>query len=141
MADTSPGFKFEGLYNNREALPRVQTFPFATSEDLTEGDMANLESGEVDLGASNDAAFLGAVQETKTGVASTTEIQVITDPDAVYSVFDENARLAGANIDLTGATGQQTVEADNDSDFVVVANSTATERTLVMITHGEHAFN
>lgn len=135
MADESLGFKFE--YRESGGDPTILDLLYKDAEILTKGDLLNLESGEVDLGATNDSALLGAAQETGLGVDSTTLMRVITDPDAVYSVFDENARLAGATLDIAGATGAMTVAATSNVDLLVVAPSTASERTFVKIAHGE----
>jgi hypothetical protein len=64
---------------------------------------------------------------------------VIIDWDAVYSVYDPNARAMGDLLDISGATGAQTVTTASNNDVRVVANSTADERTLVMIIQAEHA--
>ena len=136
MADTSLGFRFK--YRLCGARPNIQNLLFKDTETLTKGDLVNLETGEVDLGATNDTAFVGVVLETKAGTDSTTRIQCITDWDAVYEVYDANARLAGATLDIAGTTGAMTVAASSNVDLIVVAESTATEPTLVMIAHGEH---
>jgi hypothetical protein len=114
----------------------VAILKFRDTETLTKGDMLNLESGEVDLGATNDSAFLGIALETVAGTDSTTEIRVMCDPLAIYSVYDANARVMGETLDLSGATGAQTVTTSSNADFIVIAPSTASERTLVMITAG-----
>jgi hypothetical protein len=139
LIDTGLGFKFEYCLSGK-AYPLVQKLKFKDSETLTKGDLVNLESGEVDLAATNDAALLGAVLETKAGTDSTTEIEVIVDVDAVYSVYDPNVRLAGATLDIAGATGAMTVAASSNADLIVVAPSTAAERTFVRITPAEHAY-
>lgn len=139
MADTTAGFKFR--YRLGGGDPTIQTFYFKDTETLTKGDLVNLESGEVDLAATNDTAILGVVLETKAGTDSTTQIAVITDWDAVYGVYDANARLMGATLDIAGATGAMTVTTSSNADVMVVANSAATEETLVRIVHGEHALN
>lgn len=136
--DTNAGFKFE--YRMCGAPPTVQTLIFKDNETLTKGDLVNLETGEVDLAATNDTALLGIVLETKTGVDSTTSIEVIVDDDAVYSVYDANARAAGATLDITGATGAMTVTTSSNADVIVVATSTAAQRTLVRIVPAEHAY-
>lgn len=137
VTDTTAGFKF--MYRLYGGEPTKVKFKFKDTETLTKGDLVNLESGEVDLAATDDAALLGVVLETKAGVDSTTEIEVITDPDAVYAVYDANARNMGAPLDIAGATGAMTVAANSNTDLRVVANSLATEWTLVMIAPGEHA--
>lgn len=136
MADTSAGFRFR--YRLSGAPPTIQTLTCKDNETLSRGDLANLESGEIDLAATNDTALVGAILETKVGVDSTTTYQVITDFDAVYGVYDANARAIGATLDITGTTGAQTVTTSSNVDVIVVANSTASEETLVMIAHGEH---
>lgn len=138
MADTSAGFRHR--YNLYGGPNLIQDLLFQGTETLTKGDLVNLESGEVDLAVSDDTAILGVVLETISGTDSTTRIRVIVNPDAVYGVYDANARLAGATLDISGATSAMTVAATGDVDLMVVAESTATEETLVMIAHGEHAF-
>jgi len=83
MADTSLGFRFK--YRLCGARPTIQTLTIKDTETLTKGDLVNLETGEIDLGATNDTAFVGAVQETKAGTDSVTTYKVITDWDAVYN--------------------------------------------------------
>src|SRR5688572_19640841 len=98
MADTTLGFKYMGRLSGGTAT--VQTLYFKDTETLTKGDLVNLESGEVDLAATNDTAILGIVLETKAGTDSTTQIEVIVDDDAIYAVYDANARNAGATLDI-----------------------------------------
>lgn len=139
MAESTYGFHFR--YRLSGGAPTILRLLSKATGTLTKGDLVNLETGEVDLAATDDNAILGAVLETKAVVDSTTEIAVIADPDAVYGVYDPNARLAGAFLDITGTTGAMTVANASKNDLVVVAPSSATEETLVMIAHGEHAFN
>jgi len=139
MADSTYGFHFR--YRLSGAPPTIQDLLFKDTETLTKGDLVNLETGEVDLAATNDTALLGAVLETLSGTDSTTRIRVIVDRDAVYGVYDANARLAGATLDISGTTGAMTVATSSNADLTVVAESTASEETLVMITPGEHAFH
>lgn len=139
MADTSAGFRFR--YRLSGAPPTVQTLTFKDTETLTKGDMVNLESGEVDLGATADTNLLGIALQTKSGTDSTTTIECIVDGDAVYGVYDANARVKGATLDLSGATGAQTVGASSNKEFVVVEASTATEETLVRFNIGKHHDN
>jgi hypothetical protein len=136
MADTSLGFR--PRYRLSGLAFTKQTLTIKDTETLTKGDLVNLESGEIDLGATNDAAFVGVVMETKAGTDSTTTYLCITDRDAVYGVYDANARAIGATLDIAGATGAMTVAATSNADLVVVANSTAAEETLVMISPGNH---
>jgi hypothetical protein len=126
------GFHFAfRLYSDQPAT--VETLVFADTETLTRGDMLNLQSGEVDLAVTTDTALVGAAVETKSGTDSTTEIKVITDPDAVYAVTDANARAKGATLDVSGTTGAMTVAASSNAEFIVVKKSSASEPTLVMI--------
>ncbi len=134
MADTSAGFRFRYRLSGGPAT--IQELTFKDTETLTKGDMVNLESGEIDLGATADTALLGVVLETKAGTDSTTTIKVITDNDAVYGVYDANARVKGATLDLSGATGAQTVTTSSNKEFVVVEASTASEETLVRFNMG-----
>lgn len=139
MTDTSAGFRFRRREGGGDAT--VKRLTIKDTETLTKHDLVNLESGEIDLAVSGDSAFLGSVLETKAGTDSTTEYDVITDPDAVYGVYDPVARVIGATLDISGATGAMTVAATGDADLTVIANSDADEETLVMITHGEHFLN
>jgi len=136
MADTSKGFRYRGRLSGGE--PTIQDLLFKDTETLTQGDLVNLETGEVDLAATNDTALVGVVLETIAGTDSTTRIKVITDRDAIYGVYDANARLLGATLDISGTTGQMTVAASTNADLTVIAESTASEETLVVITEGEH---
>lgn len=139
VVDTTAGFKFMYRLSGDEPT-RVQYY-FKDTETLTKGDLVNLESGEVDLAATNDTGLLGIALETKAGEDSTTLIECITDPDAVYAVYDANARSAGDLLDLAGTTGAMTVATDSSHDLRVVANSSAAEWTLVMINEGKHYLN
>jgi hypothetical protein len=133
------GFTFR--YRLCGARPTIQDLLCKDTETLTKGDMANLETGEIDLGATSDTNFLGVILETAAGTDSTTRYQVITDADAVYGVADANARLVGATLDIAGATGAQAVAASSNKEFVVVAESTATQETLVKFNVGKHVHN
>lgn len=137
MASTSKGFSFR--YRLSGGTPTILDLYCKDTETLTKGDLVNLESGEIDLAATNDSALLGVVLETAAGTDSTTQFRVIVDRDAVYGVYDANARVTGATLDITGTTGQQTVTTSSNADVVVVAPSSASEETLVMINTGNHA--
>ena len=130
------GFTF--AYRLSGGAPTIQDILFKDTETLTKGDLLNLESGELDLGAANDTTFIGVALQTKAGTDSTTRLKVISDWDAVYSVVDNNARAIGATLDIAGATGAMTVAASSNVDLLVVAESSATEPTLVMFANGEH---
>lgn len=132
---------FNFRYRESGGAPTIVDLLFKDTETLTKGDLVNLESGEVDLAATADTNLLGVVLETKAGTDSTTRIKVIIDEDAVYGVVDNNARLLGATLDVSGATGAQTVAASSNKEFVVARESSATEETLVRFNTGKHAFN
>ena len=133
------GFHFR--YRLCGAPPTIEDLIFKDSETLSKGDLANLESGEIDLAATADTNLLGVILETQAGVDSTTKAKVVTDADAVYGVTDANARVKGATLDLTGSTGSQGVTTSSNKEFVVVAASSATEETLVRINVGKHHNN
>lgn len=139
MPDTSLGFRYRGRISGGN--PTIQDILCKDTETLTRGDMANLESGEIDLGATGDTNFLGVILETQSGTDSTTRYRVITDPDAIYAVYDPNARLKGATLDIAGATGAQTIATSSNKEFVVFAESTASEETLVVFNVGKHHLN
>lgn len=133
------GFRF--AYRLSGGAPTIQDLTFKDTETITKGDLVNLETGEVDLAATNDTALVGVALETVSGTDSTTKIKCITDLDAVYAVDDANARAIGATLDITGATGAMTVTTSSNADVLVVADSSATEPTLVRINTGEHWLN
>src|SRR3990167_7010180 len=130
------GFTF--AYRESGAAPTILDLMFKDTETITKGDFVNLESNEIDLGATNDEAIVGVALETKAGTDSTTLLKCVTDIDAVYSVVDANARLIGATLDLSGATGAQTVATSSNKEFLVVAGSSATEPTFVKIVPERH---
>lgn len=122
----------------------------AADATLNIGDLVNLESGKADLSVTADTALIGVVTgcadtdkvsgTTISGLNTTTDtVEVCVDADAVYSVTDANARVFGATLDISGATGAQTVAASSNADLVVVADSSATEETKVMIVNSQHA--
>lgn len=133
------GFTF--AYRLSGGQPTVKKIVMKDTETLTKGDLANLETGQIDLAATADAKLLGAVQETVAGTTAVTKVEVITDVDAVYSVTDANARVEGATLDLTGATGAQGVTTSSNKEFVVVATCTASQPTLVRFNVGKHCEN
>jgi uncharacterized Zn finger protein len=129
------GFTFR--YRLSGGAPTIQVLKAKDTETLTKGDLLNLESGEVDLAATADTNLLGVCLDTGARTDSTTDVYVITDADAVYAVSDANARVLGATLDLTGATGAQGVTTSSNKEFVVVAPSTAADETLVRINVGK----
>jgi hypothetical protein len=56
-------------------------------------------------------------------------------------VYDPVARLKGATLDIAGTTGAQTIAASSNKEFVVFAESTAAEETLVCFNVGKHLDN
>lgn len=143
---------FDWRYNLGGGKPTLAEFQSQDTETLTKGDMLNVNAGEVDLGATNDADFAGILVgaatasialETSPGVVeavdSTTWLRVIINPNAVYGTVDNSARLAGADLDLSGATGAQTIATSSNNDLRVVETKKATtDQTLVIIHPGEH---
>lgn len=129
------GFHFSHYRSDGSRKPIRRKYIFKDTETLTKGDLVNLESGEVDLAASGDTAIIGVADETVEGTDSTTEIWVILDNqgDAVWRVYDANARTEGTELDIDGTTGAMTLAADSDSDVIVDSNSTAAQPTLVRI--------
>lgn len=134
-----PGFTFR--YRKSGGAPTIQVAKAKDTESLTKGDLLNLETGEVDLGATADTAFVGVCLDTVAAVDSTTDIRYISDADAVYGVVDANARVKGATLDISGATGAQTVAASSNKEFVVEADSSAAQETLVRFNVGKHLDN
>lgn len=132
------GFRLRYRPESGGGFPTVQSLLFKDSETITIGDIVNLESGLVDLAATGDANLLGCAMQTLAGTSEKTRIEVVTDPNAVYGVVDANARKIGDTLDLTGATGAQKLAASSNKEFVVVADSLATEETLVRINVGKH---
>ena len=144
---------FDWRYNVSGGRPLILTFVMKDTETLTRGDMLNIESGEVDLAATGDAALAGifvgpenpedAVDGkpgTLAGTDSTTVVKVIVNPDAVYAdANDTSARLAGATLDISGATGAQTVAASSNTEFVVVERKRqSSDETRLMICSSAH---
>lgn len=134
-----PGFTFSHRPNG--AKPTILDLVFKDTETLTKGDILNLETGQVDLGATSDTNLIGVALETLAGTTAVTRIKCITDADAVYRVTDANARLVGATLDIAGATGAMTVATSSNKELVVVAESSASEPTLVRINVGKHYAN
>ncbi len=144
---------FEWRYNVSGGRPLILTMAMKDTETLTRGDMLNVESGEVDLCATGDAAIAGVFvgpenpndavdgkPGTVSGTDSTTIVKVIVNPDAVYAdANDTSARLAGATLDISGATGAQTVAASSNTEFVVVERKRqSTDETRLMICSSAH---
>jgi len=133
------GFHFR--YRLSGAPPTIRDILAKDTATYTAGDLVEYDGGECTIAATDDDMLIGAVVETVSAVDSTTYVKCIVDDDAVYAVTDANARTAGAKLDLAGTTGAMTVAADSNHDLVVVANSSATEPTLVRIINGAHFSN
>jgi uncharacterized protein YbcI len=131
-----PGFDFR--YTLSGASPTVRSLPIKDLQQLTRGDLLNLEAGQLDLGARGDRALIGVALESKIGAEAATYVDVIIDADAVYSVVDGESRRRGDALDLTGVTGGQSVVTSAGGALVVVVSSTAAEPTLVRIAAGSH---
>lgn len=109
--------------------PTIQDVTIADTVVLSRGELCNLESGELTTAVTADTALVGATVEAVDNTADGLKCKVITDPDAVYSIVDANARLMGATLDIdTGALG---VAASSNADLIVVKTCTADEPTLV----------
>lgn len=129
------GFQWAGSIDGSE--PIIRRFTVKASAVISRGEMCNLESGEVDAGATNDAAFLGPAVEDVDNTVDGHTVQVITNPGAIYAIADANVRAAGDKLDL--ASGGLGVTTDSNHDFIVWADSAADEPTLVTW-YGNHAF-
>lgn len=127
---------FEFAYCLHGGAPYKITLPVADTVVLSIGELCNLESGEADAAATNDTTLIGAAEYAVDNTADGESVSVIADPYAVYAVTDANIRLAGATLDI--AAGGMGVAASSNVDLIVVRNSTASEKTYVMIAHGEH---
>ena len=144
---------FEWRYNVSGGRPLILTFLMKDTETFTRGDMMNIESGEVALAAPADVALAGVFvgpenpddavdgkPGTVSGTDSTTIVKVIVNPDAVYAdANDTSARLAGALLDVSGATGAQTIAASSNTEFVVVERKRqSSDETRVQIASTSH---
>lgn len=129
------GFKFAGSKDGSQ--PIIRKFVVADTVVLSRGEVVNLESGEVDAGATNDTAFVGVCTESVDNTNDGLSVSVITNPGAIWAVEDANARVAGATLDL--ASGGMGLSASVNADFIVWADSAADEPTLVVF-NGNHVF-
>ena len=139
---------FEFVHRLCGAAPTIRDI-IAADTTFNVGDLVNLETGTADLAVTNDTKLIGVVVAPKdpakitdagviTSNGTTDMIRVIIDEDAIYSVADANARKFGALLDITGGTGAQGVGAPTNNDAIVVADSTASEHTLVMLSQANH---
>lgn len=121
------GFTWYGSLDGSE--PIIQSFVVADAEVLSRGELVNLESGEVDAGASGDTALVGIATEAVDNTDDGLSVKCIINPNAIYSVEDANVRAAGATLDI--ASGGMGVTTTSNADLLVVADSAADEPTLV----------
>jgi len=144
------GFAYKGSMS--KTPPSIRQYkPKAGLTVLHVGDLVNLESGLVDLAASDDISFLGVViapgpsatagvRTHLAAIGANDYVQVIIDPDAIYAdPNDTTARVTGATLDISGATGAQTLATSSNADVVVVADSSATQPTLFKLSNVNHA--
>jgi len=141
MADTSLGFRYRGRMSG--GPPTIVKLVSKDTIVHTKGDLMILDgvTGEVLIGATDSKLFVGICNETKSCTDSVTKIECIIDEDTIYGVYDASARHINAPLDIAGATGAMTVAADSNHDLLVIAESSASEETLVMIKHGAHFAN
>lgn len=134
------GFRIAGRLSG--GAPTIITAKAKDTETLSFGDIANMESGTIDLGATADTALVGPiVSATVAATTAVTDIQVCIDPDVILETVDANARLAGATLDLTGATGAQGLTTSSNKEFIVLHAKAASANTQVLFNTGHHLFN
>lgn len=127
---------FIWAYEEGGGTPQITTEVIKNAAVLTEFCLLNFESGEVDLAATNDAAFFGVALEAKDNTSDGLSVRVLRlTKNTVLQVTDANARTIGDNLDI--ASGALAVAANSNSDLVVVRTSSATEPTYVKIVSGE----
>jgi len=138
ILDTSAGFRIRGrLCGETLHYQDVTAHDTATYH---KGDLVNIESGYADPAVTTDTALVGPVMETVSCTTVVTKMRVCVDPDVILEVYDANARVIGATLDIAGATGAMTVGATVNAELVVYETSTATEPTLVIFNQGHHLF-
>jgi len=141
MADTSKGFRYRGRMYGDSSNPTIHDVLAADTATYYKGDVVNLESGEADPAVTTDANLLGVVAETIAATASTTRVKVIVDADALYGVYDANARVEGATLDIAGSANAYTIGASANKELVVFADSPADKETVVRFNVGKHVGN
>lgn len=129
-----PGFKCVGVLGGGN--PRRGKFTVKNADVLTTGMMLNLTSNEAKIGTTNDTTFIGIALYGVDNSADGETVEAILDPYAVYAYRDGTAHAAGATLDLS-ASGNS-LAASSNADFTVIADNTALEDTLFIITPGEH---
>lgn len=115
---------------------RIGRFTVVNDEVILIGEMLMLTSNEAAKGTTNDATFIGISLEAVDNSSDGQTIDCFIDPLAVYSYFDGTAHAAGATLDL-GSDGRS-LSTTSNADFTVIADNTALEDTLFVITPGEH---
>ncbi len=138
VLDTSAGFRIRGRICGDEI--HYQEITAHDTATYHKGDIVNVESGYLDPGVTTDTALIGPVMETIAATTLVTKVRVCTDPDVIMEVYDPIARLIGATLDISGATGAMTVGATVNAELVVYETSTATEPTLVIFNQAVHLF-
>lgn len=127
---------FALAYRMAGGAPTIYDLPVKASEEIAPGQLVGLTGGFVHP-ALSEVVMAGLALNAATGDGTTSvTVKVIVDPDAVYAVDDANARLAGATLDI--AAGGMGVAASVNADLIVVAPSSAAERTLVRIARASH---
>jgi hypothetical protein len=120
---------FIWAYDLTGAAPIIRNQTIADTVVLSKGEMVNLETGELTTAVTGDTALYGVTAEAVDNTDDGLSCAVYINENAVFSVVDANARLAGATLDI--ATGALGVAASSNADLIVVEDSTATEPTLV----------
>lgn len=128
------GFTFSHTLSG--AAPIIVDIPLKSGSVIVAGNLVNLESGTLDEAATADTALVGIALQTKTYAAATDTVPCIINPDAVYSIVDANARVAGATLDI--ASDGSAIASSSNTDVIVVYPSAATEPTQVMIIRTSH---
>lgn len=129
---------FTTRYSSSEGGPTIQ--PFTAGAAVAVGDLVKLSSGKVIPSTTDATGVVGVVVAVPEGTIAdgTTGIQVCTDKEAVYANVDANARKLGAPLDIAGTTGAMTLAAGTNKDFIVAADSSALQETLVRVNPAKH---
>lgn len=100
----------------------TESFAVASGVTVTKGDFVYFASGRITSASVAGQPLIGVVLETATGNAGgTVEALVLTDPDAVYLVDNDNvgttfaATHVGTKFDLIGTTGAQLIDTSSTS--------------------------
>lgn len=141
------GFEFR-YTKGGDGAPTIQSVVVGTTA-LKVGDLVKLDgSQQAVVATTGDPKIAGVVlgpDHPNTNLAAmtsgTTKVKIISDQEAIFGVVDANARKKGARLDITGGTGAMGVTSVTNGDFIVEADSTAAEETLVrlaMLAHIDH---